>query len=202
MKTTAALIGLTAFLSGCVHRDRSFAAGRVPAAPEPSVDASPATAAEIKTAAPVQPRETAPDPPIVSDLSRPSRPADQLLAEINARLEDAYFDYDQHALRDDAQAALRHNASLLRDVLLTFRDPEISVEGHCDERGSAEYNLALGDLRGRAAMEFLALQGVGPDRLQVISYGREKPQCSAPAESCWQKNRRAHLSLHPAPTIH
>jgi peptidoglycan-associated lipoprotein len=202
MKTTAIPICLTALLSGCFHH-RPSVAGGVPAPPEPYI--------EVKSAPPVH----QPEPGRAEALPTRSEPdknqiiangsgagAGQLLAEINARLEDAYFDYDQHALRDDAQAALRHNASLLRDVLQTFRDLEISVEGHCDERGSAEYNLALGDLRGRAAKEFLALHGVEADRLLVISYGREKPQCSTPAESCWQINRRAHLSLRPAPTIH
>ena len=198
MKTTAVLIALTGLLSGCAGPRRTRSAGSVPSAPEPSVFSPPA--ANPVRAAAVQ--EPAPESQIDSAPAQPAPPPNGLLAEMNARLEDAYFDYDQHALRDDAQAALRHNASLLRDVLMTFRDVEISVEGHCDERGSAEYNLALGDLRGRAAREFLALHGVGEDRLRVISYGREKPQCSTPAESCWQKNRRAHLSLHPAPTIH
>ena len=68
------------------------------------------------------------------------------------------------------------------------------VEGHCDERGSAEYNLGLGEARARAAMEFLVSLGVPADRLKTISYGKERPQCTESTEECWQKNRRAHFS--------
>jgi len=70
----------------------------------------------------------------------------------------------------------------------------VIVEGHCDERGSAEYNLALGDRRATAAKDFLVQLGVPADRLKTISYGKERPQCTEENEQCWQRNRRAHLS--------
>ena len=76
-----------------------------------------------------------------------------------------------------------------------FPAATIMVEGHCDERGSAEYNLGLGDRRAAAAKEFLVQLGVPEGRLRTISYGKERPQCTEHTEECWQKNRRAHLSL-------
>jgi peptidoglycan-associated lipoprotein len=111
-----------------------------------------------------------------------------------ARIEDAYFDYDQHALRPDAIKALTADSSELRDILKDYPAYKLTVEGHCDERGSAEYNLALGDRRASAARDFLVQLGVPADRLKTISYGKERPQCTEENESCWQRNRRAHLS--------
>jgi peptidoglycan-associated lipoprotein len=82
----------------------------------------------------------------------------------------------------------------LKSILQDFPGLVLTVEGHCDERGSAEYNLALGDLRARTARDFLAELGVAERQLEVISYGKERPQCEEPEPSCWQKNRRAHTA--------
>jgi hypothetical protein len=82
----------------------------------------------------------------------------------------------------------------LKSILQDFPGLVLTVEGHCDERGSAEYNLALGDLRARTARDFLAELGVAERQLEVISYGKERPQCEEPEPSCWQKNRRAHIA--------
>jgi peptidoglycan-associated lipoprotein len=108
--------------------------------------------------------------------------------------QDAYFDYDKNDIRPDAREALSHDAELLKQIF--GQDPNFVavIEGHCDERGSAEYNLALGDRRATAAKEFLVQLGVAGDRLKIISYGKERPQCTEASETCWQKNRRAHLS--------
>ena len=108
--------------------------------------------------------------------------------------QDAYFDYDKSDIRPDARDALTRDAGLLKQIFT--QDPNFSVviEGHCDERGSAEYNLALGDRRASAAKEFLVTMGIPADRLKTISYGKERPQCTEANEGCWQKNRRAHLS--------
>ncbi len=116
---------------------------------------------------------------------------------INSRLgavQDAYFDYDRSDIRSDAQAALQQDASALKSILADFPNATIVVEGHCDDRGSAEYNLGLGDRRATAAKDFLVQLGVPADRLKTISYGKERPQCTEENESCWQKNRRAHFS--------
>jgi len=107
---------------------------------------------------------------------------------------DVYFDYDKSEVREDARAALQKNADALKAILGDFPSAVISVEGHCDERGSAEYNLGLGDRRSTSVREFLVQLGVPGDRLKSISYGKEKPACTEGTESCWSKNRRAHFA--------
>ena len=107
---------------------------------------------------------------------------------------DAYFDYDQSEIREDARNALSRDSDALKKILQDFPSATIVVEGHCDERGSAEYNLGLGDRRAAAAKEFLIQLGVPGARLKTISYGKERPQCTDPSEACYQKNRRAHFS--------
>jgi peptidoglycan-associated lipoprotein len=126
------------------------------------------------------------------------------MRRLNAELlQDAFFDYDRSDVRPDAIAALRKDADLLLPVLARFPELRLTIEGHCDERGSAEYNLALGDRRARRAAEVLHGFGIPEARWQIVSYGREAPQCTEPVESCWQRNRRAHLScstgLQPVP---
>lgn len=108
--------------------------------------------------------------------------------------QDAFFDYDKNDIRADAREALTHDAGLLKQIFAQDPNFTVIVEGHCDERGSAEYNLALGDRRASAAKEFLVQLGVSGDRIKTISYGKERPQCTEANEECWQKNRRAHLS--------
>lgn len=108
--------------------------------------------------------------------------------------QDAYFDYDKSDIRSDAQAALTHDADLLKRIFAQDPNFTVLVEGHCDERGSAEYNLALGDRRATAAKDYLVQLGVAADRLKTISYGKERPQCTDATEDCYQRNRRAHLS--------
>ncbi len=89
---------------------------------------------------------------------------------------------------------MNKNSAALKSLLQEFPNTKFLVEGNCDERGSAEYNLALGDRRAAAAKEFLAQIGVPTDRLMTISYGQERPVCTDHNEDCWQKNRRAHLT--------
>ena len=100
-----------------------------------------------------------------------------------------FFDFDKADIRSDAREALSISANFLR------ANPQvrISIEGHCDERGSTAYNLGLGDRRANAAREFLVSLGIGADRVSPISYGKERPFCTARDESCWQQNRQAHL---------
>jgi len=108
--------------------------------------------------------------------------------------QDAYFDYDKNDLREDARQVLTRDADLLKRIFA--QDPSFSVvvEGHCDERGSAEYNLGLGDRRGTSAKDFLVQLGVPADRIRTISYGKERPVCTDADEACYQRNRRAHLA--------
>jgi peptidoglycan-associated lipoprotein len=106
-------------------------------------------------------------------------------------VKDAYFDYDKAAIRTDARDALSQTATFLR----SYPTMKVVVEGHCDERGSTEYNLALGDRRAAAAKQFLVSLGIPADRLETVSYGKERPFCSASTEECWQQNRRAHFVM-------
>jgi peptidoglycan-associated lipoprotein len=102
---------------------------------------------------------------------------------------DAYFDYDKADIRPDARVALSKTA----DFLKNYPRIKATIEGHCDERGSTEYNLALGDRRANAVKQFLVSSGISADRLNTVSYGKEKPFCTEHNETCWQQNRRGHF---------
>ncbi len=123
----------------------------------------------------------------------PSNPPVSIDQRLGSDVQDAYFDYDKTDIRSDARDALSKNAAALKAILSDFPNASIVIEGHCDERGSAEYNLGLGDRRASSAKEFLQGLGVPADRLKTISYGKERPQCTEQNESCWQKNRRVHF---------
>ncbi len=116
------------------------------------------------------------------------------MAELLASVQDAYFDYDKANLRGDARTALTTDATTLKGVFDQFHNVKIVIEGNCDERGSAEYNLALGDRRATEVKDFLTEFGVPATQLRTISYGKERPVCTAEDEECWQKNRRAHVA--------
>lgn len=117
--------------------------------------------------------------------------AEQELQRIQAELKVVYFEFDRFNLSPEAQAALQYNADLLRRV------PHVSVtaEGHCDERGTAEYNLALGERRARSVMDYLVSLGVPPNRITTVSYGSECPVDPAHNEQAWAKNRRVFLRV-------
>lgn len=127
---------------------------------------------------------TPPPPP-------PPPPAPQpTLDELFTRgVRDALFDFDRADIRPDAREALSQTAQFLRS------NPQVrvTIEGHCDERGSTEYNLALGDRRAQATKDFLASLGVTADRMDTVSYGKERPTCLDHDEGCWQQNRRGHF---------
>ncbi|MEP7367890.1 MAG: OmpA family protein [Acidobacteriota bacterium] len=132
-----------------------------------------------------------PPPPPPVPLAQPKASLDERLRN---EITDVYFDYDKYDVREDARSVLSRNSDALKRILADFPNAAISVEGHCDERGSAEYNLGLGDRRSNSAKEFLTQLGVAGDRLRTISYGKEKPQCTEANEDCYQKNRRVHFS--------
>jgi peptidoglycan-associated lipoprotein len=128
---------------------------------------------------------TPPPPP-------PPAPARAQVSEselFSANIKDAYFDYDKSDVRADAQQALTADA----DVLKANADIVFTIEGHCDERGSEEYNLGLGDRRATAAKNFLVNLGISPNRILTISYGKDRPFCTESTVECWQSNRRAHF---------
>lgn len=109
----------------------------------------------------------------------------------STEVKDVYFDFDKSDIRPDAQQSLAHDAEIFKE------HPEISftIEGHCDERGSEEYNLGLGDRRATATKNYLVNLGVPADRISTISYGKDRPFCSESTEECWQQNRRGHFTV-------
>jgi len=102
---------------------------------------------------------------------------------------DAYFDFNKADIRQDARQALAATAELLRN----YPQFRVTIEGHCDERGSTEYNLALGDRRAGAVKQYLVSLGISADRISTVSFGKEKPFCNEHNEACWQQNRRGHF---------
>jgi len=114
-----------------------------------------------------------------------------------ARLEDALFDYDKATIRSDASVALKDDVNVIRDILSNYPSQKLLIEGHADERGSEEYNRALGDRRAKAVEEFLTSMNIPAAQLSVISYGKERPVCTEESEACWQRNRRAHVTAAP-----
>lgn len=126
--------------------------------------------------------------PAPTPVPTPQVTDDQLFAQA---AQDIYFDYDKADLRPDSQQMLAHMAEVMR----AHPNWKVQIEGNCDERGSTEYNLALGEKRADAARQALAQGGVGADALKTISYGKEKPVCTEANEACWQKNRHDHFTL-------
>jgi len=147
---------------------------------------------------------TAPAPPAATEV-RPARtpaaqpPADPMLSSdmqvVNGELHrrgfspDVYFDFDKSELKSDARDKLQRNAGLLR----TYDHLDLMIEGNCDERGTAEYNLALGERRAQAVKSYLTSLGVAAQRMRTLSYGSERPVCTEHQESCWSQNRRDHM---------
>ena len=108
-------------------------------------------------------------------------------AKAQGFLGEVYFDFDRYELRPEARDRLTKNADFLRK----YPDVQVTIEGHCDERGTADYNIALGDRRTFSTVRFLEQLGIEPGRLRTVSYGEERPQCTERTETCWSRNRRA-----------
>lgn len=153
-----------------------------PADPPPAVPEAP------PPPPPSPPPDSAPVPPAV--LTEDELFSRKTLEQLNTErpLGDAFFDLDQSAIRDDGRAVLQKNA----DWMQRWTSTRIVVEGHCDSRGTSEYNLALGERRATAVKNYLVSLGVAPERVVTVSKGREAPACIEDNESCWQQNRRGH----------
>jgi peptidoglycan-associated lipoprotein len=180
--SAAALCFLTA---GCA---KQVAQVNPPAAPAPAPQQA---AAPAPTPAP----QPTPSPVVAS--TRPDMPDHATRVQIQDlinRIQDAYFDYNQHALRPDATSTLQADAKTLAEIISQYPKFNLTVEGYCDERGSAEYNLALGEARAQQAKEFLVSLGLPSAQLKTVSYGKERQVCTEQNETCWQKNRRAHIA--------
>jgi peptidoglycan-associated lipoprotein len=124
-----------------------------------------------------------------------TRPTTETPAQMLARqVQDIHFDYDKSDIRPQDQSILQGDANALKSIFALDASFIVTVEGHCDERGSAEYNLGLGDRRATATKDALVALGVPGDKLKTISYGKERPICTDATEDCYQRNRRAHFS--------
>ncbi len=156
-------------LAGCVKK---------PAVTPPASPAPPPSTSEKQPPTPAEQPPTPPAPPTSHELSA-------------ADLQPVFFDFDSAVLRDDARSTLDANARLLRDN----KSSKFVIEGHCDERGTVEYNQALGERRAQAARDYLVQAGIPEARIQIISYGKERPFDPGHDEAAWAKNRRAHFAL-------
>jgi peptidoglycan-associated lipoprotein len=165
-------------------------AKKKPAPPPPAP--APAPAPPPTTPPPPPPPPPAPAPP-------PAAPtedeifAKKTLEALNAEkpLDDAFFDLDSTQIRDDAKPALQKDAEWMK----RWSSTKIMIEGHCDSRGTSEYNLALGDRRAKAVQDYLVSLGIPTDRIQIVSKGKEQPFCADENETCWQQNRRGHFLI-------
>jgi len=159
--------------------------------------APPAPAPEVAKAPEPPPPPPKPEPKVEAKVEPAPAPPPEVKVRIEdllAKIQDIYFDYDKNVIRPDADATLQSNATALREILKQYPGYKLRIEGYCDERGSDEYNLALGDHRAKAAQDYLVRLGLPADQLDTVSYGKEKPVCSEHNEDCWQKNRRAHTT--------
>ena len=153
-------------------------APRRPAPPSPRTAETPVTRPPAPAETPVQPAPAAPAAPAAA-VPGPSP------------VKDVFFDYDNAGIRDDQKAALNDNVGWLKGNT----GAKILVEGHCDERGTAEYNLGLGERRAKAVKDYLIAAGIAADRVSTISYGKERPFVLGHDESAWKWNRRGHFTI-------
>ena len=174
LKIAAVLGAVLALAAGCKKKPPTTTPE---ATPPPSVEVAPPTS------------PTTPPPP-------PSREGGVLsedLQTLNSKgyLKDAFFDFDKADLREDARTALAADAQWLKQ----YGSIRVLVEGHCDERGTEEYNLSLGQKRASAVKDYLVSLGVEGSRVNTVSYGKARPFCSDHDENCWQQNRRGHFVI-------
>ena len=131
---------------------------------------------------------TAPPPPPPPPPTRPRDLSEEELWNRDFKL-DVLFDYDKYNVRDDQRSTMEGNGQFLR----AHPNVKVTIEGHCDERGSAKYNMGLGDKRATSLKDFLVAMGIAADRIHTISYGKERPVCTESNEDCWQRNRHGHF---------
>jgi len=182
--TTIYALIITSILVGCARRPAPTAmTAPAPTAVTAERSAEPAAATAPRAEERIVTRQ--------EEISVARRPDPATFAE-NDNVKTIYFDFDRYDIRPGDAKTLEADAAWLKthDVL-------ILIEGQCDERGTVEYNLALGDRRARAAMNHLVALGIAADRISTVSYGKERPVCDAHDESCWALNRRAHIVVKP-----
>jgi peptidoglycan-associated lipoprotein len=187
---TTLIVGTVA-LSGCAKRPATTqAAAPAPTGAASSTASTPAAPTPAAPGGPAMAQPSAPAP--APATAAPARPEVKDFAAI-PELADIFFDFDKYDIRPGDAKTLDANASWLKS------NPNhlVLIEGHCDERGTNEYNLALGERRAKSTMNYLVSQGVQANRITIISYGEERPQCTEKTEACWAKNRRSHFLVKP-----
>jgi peptidoglycan-associated lipoprotein len=137
---------------------------------------------------------TVSSPPPAAPVSGPSAPMQSVQEILAHQVQDVHFDYDKAEVMGSDQGILQSDAAALKQIFQTDPNFIVTIEGHCDERGSAEYNIGLGDRRASSTKDALIALGVPGDKLKTISYGKERPLCTDADESCYLRNRRAHFA--------
>ncbi len=186
----AGVLVISLALLGCPKRPEVVQAA--PGAIGPGAAAAPAPApaprvpeTPVTRPAPVAPVQPAPAPAAPAPTPAPVAPAPA------SPLKDVFFDFDKFNIRDDQKAALNDNVAWLKANARV----KVTIEGHCDERGTAEYNLGLGERRGKAVKEYLVGAGIAADRIATVSYGEERPFVLGHDENAWKWNRRGHIVI-------
>ena len=183
MMMSLLLAGLV--ITGCAKRPATTAATAATPAPAPRA-ATPAP-----TPSPSAPSSGGAAAPAAAPAQTP-RPSPKEFVAV-AALKEVYFDFDKYDIRPEDAKTLDANAAWLKSNAENL----VLIEGHCDERGTNEYNLALGERRAKATMNYLVSQGIQANRITIISYGEERPVCNEKTEACWAKNRRANFLVKP-----
>jgi len=177
--TLLPVISLTLLLAGCPKRPAMSVATAPP--PVPPAAAAPPT----PVAPPPAPAPTPVAPPTVAPAPTPPPPAPPKEYRANAALNQVFFAFDKADIRPNDAKTLAASAAYLK----SNPNQLVLIEGHCDERGTSEYNLALGERRAKSAMNYLVANGIEASRITTISYGKERPSCTEKNEACWSKNR-------------
>jgi peptidoglycan-associated lipoprotein len=191
LAVTSGLV-LSLALTGCAKRPATTQAqapaptGAVATAPGPAAPAPTQSAPRMAPSTPGAPATAAPQNPAPQQ-----RPAIKEFLPV-PELKEVFFDFDKYDIRPEDAKTLDGNAQWLKT-----NDDLVLIEGHCDERGTNEYNLALGERRAKSTMDYLVSRGVQSARISIVSYGEERPVCSEHSEGCWEKNRRAHFLVKP-----
>jgi peptidoglycan-associated lipoprotein len=178
MKQTAIILTLAAAVSfaACAKKPPPAPPPPPPVAPEPPPPAPPPPKPEVK--------------PQVDEYARLKAMHSDEIDRLGL-MSEVYFDYDKSDIRESERATLAKNGETLKK----FDFLKVTLEGHCDERGTVEYNLALGERRAQAAYDYLVALGVPAERLRTVSYGKEIPVCTESNEDCWQRNRRVKFTV-------
>lgn len=175
LKAGSITLAAVAFVVAC--------SSKPPAAPPPAPTPAPGSTPTVVTVEPVATPTPMPAPKDVDSI------AGRSINELSGMLKPAFFDYDKADIRGDSRDVLATNATWLKK----YSSVQFTIEGHSDERGTAQYNLALGDRRANAAKDYLVSLGVDASRIKTVSYGKERPFATGHDEDSWQKNRRAHF---------